>query len=68
MNKVFMMLFPACENGFYGFNCSQQCSTTCKDQLCHKENGKCIQCASGYKGDYCTESKQRWNIFGKFNN
>lgn len=31
-----------CNKTFWGKNCSQSCSTHCKDQHCFPENGSCV--------------------------
>ncbi|XP_062587741.1 uncharacterized protein LOC134249391 [Saccostrea cucullata] len=43
----------ACENGFYGQNCSKQCSN-CLNNKCNPFNGNCIEgCKNGYISHRC---------------
>ncbi|KAK6990664.1 multiple epidermal growth factor-like domains protein 10, partial [Biomphalaria glabrata] len=47
-----------CDSGFYGKNCTELCSTFCKDQDCYPETGLCKSCSPGYTGKNCTEECQ----------
>lgn len=40
--KEMMNSFAACNNNFYGINCSQRCDTSCVNYACHHETGECL--------------------------
>ena len=52
-----------CISGWYGQNCSMQCSKHCLNNTsttCDPVNGTCPWgCSPGYKGSMCTEGKER---------
>lgn len=41
------------KRGMYGSNCEVPCLGNCNDNSCHIQNGKCIQCKTGWLGMYC---------------
>nr|XP_034322306.1 multiple epidermal growth factor-like domains protein 10 [Crassostrea gigas] len=51
-----------CNNvGIYGSNCDTPCPTTCKDNTCHIQSGKCLNCKPGWTGIYCTtKCREGW--------
>ena len=49
-----------CESGYWGCDCEQRCSNTCRiygksGTTCHKDNGHCDYCVSGYWGSQCQQ-------------
>lgn len=48
----------ACDDGFYGVNCSKQCSGTCVG-VCDKATGHCSLCQVGWRGTYCDQGNTR---------
>nr|ACH42087.1 predicted protein tyrosine phosphatase [Crassostrea gigas] len=46
-----------CEAGFYGPNCTAPCSEYCKNNMCDRTSGTCLEgCMNGYTGDHCNET------------
>ncbi|XP_052764637.1 cell death abnormality protein 1-like isoform X2 [Mya arenaria] len=45
-----------CENSFYGFLCTFECSSTCKGGNCELESGRCGNCESAYYGNFCEKT------------
>lgn len=43
-----------CRFDEYGRNCENKCSSTCKDNYCRNEDGKCLRCPPGVQGHNCT--------------
>ncbi|XP_053387134.1 receptor-type tyrosine-protein phosphatase alpha-like, partial [Mercenaria mercenaria] len=44
-----------CEKGKYGTYCDQECSTVCKNKVCHKSSGQCEECVTDYFTDkFCS--------------
>lgn len=59
--------YTGCKNAsMYGINCNSPCSTNCKYNTCHIENGACFKCKPGWIGIYCNESKMRNWILTQF--
>lgn len=53
-NKLQMFMVIGCPSlGFYGENCSIPCPQNCLKGLCHIEQGTCLGCQKGYRGDVC---------------
>lgn len=50
---------PECINGWYGVNCSQQCSGHCKNgTTCSHVTGQCDKgCDNGWAGSLCIKGK-----------
>ncbi|XP_055884499.1 uncharacterized protein LOC106062587 [Biomphalaria glabrata] len=48
--------FKDCPAGFHGSNCSLQCSSNCKENVCN-HLGYCISCQTGYTGLYCEKGQ-----------
>lgn len=48
----FCYSFLACNEGFYGRNCSEVCSPNC--MICRHTDGLCA-CKAGWSGPRCTE-------------
>lgn len=46
--------FSACNKGFYGVDCNEECGH-CRDvNKCHHINGTCLNgCAAGFMGNLC---------------
>lgn len=43
-----------CNTGFYGFNCTAQCSKYCKNNTCDRTTGTCLGgCVKGFTGFNC---------------
>lgn len=53
------LVFQACDIGYYGRGCQQECSIFCKiSHDCNPVSGHCNRgCKNGWKGDECLESK-----------
>lgn len=43
----------ACKEGYFGTNCSRECSPNCQPDTCLHTDGSC-RCAPGWTGDNCT--------------
>ncbi|KAH9490862.1 hypothetical protein Btru_033682 [Bulinus truncatus] len=43
--------------GFYGENCTLECSSTCKDSTC-SDYGYCVSCLPGFEGNFCEKAKK----------
>lgn len=43
----------ACKKGYYGTNCSLECSPKCQPNTCKNTDGGCT-CISGWSGNNCT--------------
>nr|XP_034321045.1 protein draper isoform X1 [Crassostrea gigas] len=41
------------KHGVYGSNCDIPCPINCNDNMCHIENGSCLQCEPGWFEGYC---------------
>lgn len=57
-----------CKNGYYNDKCDLECDNKCKDKICIKDNGKCVDCIENYYKDIngnCTECPT--NCFSKCN-
>jgi hypothetical protein len=51
-------LLSACRSGWFGAECRETCSTTCKNSACTHTNGSCIGgCKAGYQGNMCERRK-----------
>lgn len=46
--------FPACNEGYYGRNCSFVCSPNCN--TCRNTDGMCT-CKAGWEGHNCTSGR-----------
>lgn len=46
----------ACKEGYFGTNCSRECSSNCQPDTCRHTDGSC-SCAPGWTGDNCTTGK-----------
>lgn len=44
----------ACEEGYFGTNCSRVCSPNCKPDICRHTDGSCTSCTAGWTGYNCT--------------
>lgn len=53
---IFLTLFLACNEGYFGTICSRECSPNCQPDTCRSTDGLC-SCAPGWTGDNCTTSK-----------
>lgn len=53
------MTVIGCDDGTYGYNCSNNCSGQClNDSPCNKETGHCDRgCKPGYTNNSCNEGK-----------
>lgn len=40
--------------GYFGTNCSRECSPYCKHDTCQHTDGSCSSCAAGWMGNNCT--------------
>lgn len=51
--------FVACQSGYFGYNCSYQCSPNCKvTNNCDRFTGQCDRgCKPGWTGVTCDQSK-----------
>lgn len=38
----YYILFPACNDTFYGIDCGKKCGTNCDKQNCNHTTGECI--------------------------
>lgn len=55
-----LLINTECEAGFYGPNCTAPCSEYCKNNMCDRTSGTCLEgCMNGYTGDHCNESKRK---------
>lgn len=56
---TFMNGIVGCPAGYFGANCSKQCSVNCDEtNPCDKFTGRCDGgCKPGWRGLYCNESK-----------
>lgn len=50
---IFFLLL-ACMKGYFGANCSRECSPNCKSDTCRHTDGWCTSCTAGWTGYYCT--------------
>lgn len=58
----------ACDDGYYGLNCSGECGNCSKGDMCRKENGVCpYGCQDGFVGEMCTTA-QEGKIYGENSN
>ena len=49
-----VLLFLECDQGTFGWNCSQICGHCSKKNDCNKVNGSCpAGCEPGFKDDLC---------------
>lgn len=50
-----------CTNGWYGVNCSQQCSRHCRyNTTCNHVTGQCDRgCDAGWAGSLCINGKKK---------
>lgn len=50
---------PECQSGYYGNDCSNQCSINCDvARTCNRFTGQCNEgCKQGWSGDTCDQSK-----------
>ncbi|GFN87569.1 receptor-type tyrosine-protein phosphatase kappa-like, partial [Plakobranchus ocellatus] len=44
-----------CPEKTFGQDCKENCSSACRDGLCHHEIGVCDRCPPGYIGDFCDQ-------------
>ncbi|BFZ15390.1 hypothetical protein BsWGS_18429 [Bradybaena similaris] len=49
-----------CEPGFYGDNCSRECSDLCENNTCNGRTGECMSCRGHRTGPFCKECAQGW--------
>ncbi|GFO14134.1 scavenger receptor class f member 1 [Plakobranchus ocellatus] len=42
-----------CDEGTYGSQCKQNCSSRCRDRKCDPVTGECMGCINGYVGRWC---------------
>ena len=54
-DKITYVLIKGCTEGWYGFDCKQQCSEHCRDTaVCNHVTGQCDGgCAAGWRGSLC---------------
>lgn len=58
MEPLKIILYVACEPGFYGAECALTCGNCLKSKPCNHVNGRCSRgCQEGYKGDKCDACK-----------
>lgn len=57
--KLFLLIIPECERGFYGIECSETCGHCGDVSQCSNVNGTCLSgCDAGFKGDLCKTGKE----------
>ena len=45
-----------CKAGYWGSNCNERCNPNCKEQVCTRDNGYCVEgCEKGYYGNTCAK-------------
>lgn len=57
---IFILIFEACQSGYYGANCSLACAPNCK--TCRHTDGLC-SCKAGWKGHNCSIGKWSETLF-----
>lgn len=59
LKAVDALFYIACADGFYGYECVNNCSGNCKNGMyCNKENGQCdLGCIPGFTNIFCEDSK-----------
>lgn len=56
-SNVELNIFSECQDGTYGTDCFETCSTNCFNQTCNTINGECLlECNNGWLGFNCTKS------------
>ena len=51
-------IFAECRAGYYGDNCSTECSSGCQSSQCHHVTGICSEgCLPGWLGEFCNQRK-----------
>ncbi|XP_050394367.1 fucolectin-6 [Patella vulgata] len=51
-----VQVYVACEAGYYGPGCYQNCPKRCLNNICDDVSGKCVGCNEGRYGDKCEET------------
>lgn len=54
MCRLLLIQFLACNEGYFGTNCSRVCSPNCQHGHCRHTNGSCTSCVKGWMGRNCT--------------
>lgn len=54
---ILILMFTACQPGYYGTNCSLACSPNCK--TCRHTDGLC-SCKAGWMGHNCSKGNNQW--------
>ncbi|KAK6187343.1 hypothetical protein SNE40_005398 [Patella caerulea] len=49
-------VYVACEAGYYGPGCYQNCPKRCLNKICDDVSGKCVGCNAGRYGDKCEDT------------
>ena len=69
VNGIFFLFHnTACDDGWYGPSCQNQCGPCFGTDVCFHTNGSCPgNCSDGFNGDKCLDSKlyMLFNRFGK---
>ena len=59
--SIVFLLLLACDDGYYGINCTLKCGNCSENAACNKTTGECPGgCSSGWKSPLCNES--RFNV------
>lgn len=58
VNVIFSFKFNiGCKiSSMYGTACDIPCPVACKNNLCHIQNGECLECEPGVYSSYCNRS------------
>lgn len=57
MCRWFLIQFLACNEGYFGTNCSHICLPNCQPGKCQHTDGSCTSCVEGWMGGNCTTGK-----------
>lgn len=57
MCRLFLNQFLACNEGYFGTNCSRVCPPNCQPGKCQHTDGSCTSCVEGWMGGNCTTGK-----------
>lgn len=59
----FFCLHKGCDNGYYGYDCKDNCGNCRGINQCVYTNGTCVTgCDDGYQGYLCKTRESIWNI------
>lgn len=62
MCRLLLIQFLACNEGYFGTNCSRVCSPNCQYGQCRHTNGSCTSCVEGWMGGNCTAGNFAHNL------